>query len=418
MVDYYQKWGGGSDQKFVKDVSRFCKAMGLSPSIRVSGRTFRSLAALNFGTDMPAYAVMAVLKCAAASPKVVDGIASSITTPDIVKLGSKLKEEFLKVDGIIRNSELKLQANDIPEPMRSLKAGWLQMTLIEHLLGRPSGDGKKFDDTGDIVKYFIRDVFGEATEAPVATPAPAHDSSATIVQYDNAGSAIDVGKMILVDEGFEVGLNYYAKGHRALDPSEPVAWKLISIAGNGSSKLQAYSGIGVLVERYTTVAGEELAKNFGPFKKEFELCCGYPSNEAQHHVQMKNDILTCRVNECLVTLAATMIDHALDVRISPSRAVFAKADLKSEIAVGTLRLTPVAGSVKMFDENKKGAVRNPRTQCTTHRPDGSVYITVMSSPQVEEKLCNAYWSVACTDVKDLANMELVTEDVSFILASP
>ena len=72
----------------------------------------------------------------------------------------------------------------------------------------------------------------------------------------------------------------------------------------------------------------------------------------------------------------------------------------------------------MFDENKKGAVRNPRTQCTTHRPDGSVYITVMSSPQVEEKFCNAYWSVAWTDVKELANMELVTEDVSFILASP
>jgi len=93
MVDYYQKWGGGSDQKFVKDVSRFCKAMGLSPSIRVSGRTFRSLAALNFGTDMPAYAVMAVLKCAAASSKVVDGIASSITVPDIGKLGLKLKKK-------------------------------------------------------------------------------------------------------------------------------------------------------------------------------------------------------------------------------------------------------------------------------------------------------------------------------------
>ena len=53
MVDLSQKWGGGNTAFFVEDVARFCKAKNLSPSDRVSGRTFKALAALNFGTDMP-----------------------------------------------------------------------------------------------------------------------------------------------------------------------------------------------------------------------------------------------------------------------------------------------------------------------------------------------------------------------------
>jgi len=61
--------------------------------------------------------------------------------------------------------------------------------------------------------------------------------------------------MILLDQGFKIGNNYHAKGLWGLDPSQPMAWKLISIAGNGSSKLQAYSSVGAMVEKYKTVTG-------------------------------------------------------------------------------------------------------------------------------------------------------------------
>ena len=116
-----------------------------------------------------------------------------------------------------------------------------------------------------MVKQFLRNVFGEATEAPAAAPAPA--SSSTIVQYDTAGSAIDVPKMILLDQGFKIGNTYHAKGPLASDPSQSMVWKLISIAGDGSSELQAYSGIGSLVEKYQTVTGEELSGSFARFEK-------------------------------------------------------------------------------------------------------------------------------------------------------
>ena len=41
----------------------------------------------------------------------------------------------------------------------------------------------------------------------------------------------------------------------------------------------------------------------------------------------------------------------------------------------------------------------------------------MSQPNVEEQFCNAFWFVGKTHVKELANMELTTENVTFILAS-
>ena len=41
----------------------------------------------------------------------------------------------------------------------------------------------------------------------------------------------------------------------------------------------------------------------------------------------------------------------------------------------------------------------------------------MGAPSVDEKLCNAYWFAGVTHELELANMALITEDVSFILAS-
>ena len=51
--------------------------------------------ALNFGTIVPAHAVMAALKRCAASDKVYDGIASSLSTTDIANFGAKLKDAFI-----------------------------------------------------------------------------------------------------------------------------------------------------------------------------------------------------------------------------------------------------------------------------------------------------------------------------------
>ena len=41
----------------------------------------------------------------------------------------------------------------------------------------------------------------------------------------------------------------------------------------------------------------------------------------------------------------------------------------------------------------------------------------MAPPHIVDHFCNAFWFVGKTDVKELANMELTTESVTYILAS-
>ena len=74
-----------------------------------------------------------------------------------------------------------------------------------------------------------------------------------------------MAKMILLNKGFEIGKNYNIRGD--LLPSMPIAWKLISIDGDGTSKLQTYSSIGVLGDNYLTVTGEELSRDFAIVEK-------------------------------------------------------------------------------------------------------------------------------------------------------
>ena len=102
MVEYYQKYGGGVNQIFVKDLCKFIEVMNISPSTRISGRHFQALANLNFGAEMPPHVVEVVLKRLAASEKVVDGVAQSTSVNDSTKFGTKYKQSFLEADKLTK----------------------------------------------------------------------------------------------------------------------------------------------------------------------------------------------------------------------------------------------------------------------------------------------------------------------------
>ena len=74
----------------------------------MSGRTFRALVALQFGTEVPAHAIMAALKTSVASDRTIDGIAASLTVADINKFNKKLKDAFIEIDLIIKKCEKAL----------------------------------------------------------------------------------------------------------------------------------------------------------------------------------------------------------------------------------------------------------------------------------------------------------------------
>ena len=132
----------------------------------------------------------------------------------------------------------------------ALQSGWLEMTLIDTIINKPNREGTLFEDIEEVVEAFLLRIFGQA---PVAAPVQAHepDSSSTLVNYDEHGAAIDVAKLILMEQhGFQIGENYHSP-KRQSDPelrtSEPIAWKIVSIDGDGKPRLQPYSNIGELL---------------------------------------------------------------------------------------------------------------------------------------------------------------------------
>ena len=168
-----------------------------------------------------------------------------------------------------------------------------------------------------------------------------------------------------------------------------------------------------MVDNCKTVTGAELSANFVHYDKLFKTLVEYPSNEGRHSESLKAEELVNHIKECLMTLAVTMIDQPLTVRTLPSKAVFAK----SEIGVGKLRLSPVTGSVTLFDPRKKGNIINPRQQCTLKCPDGSTMVYSLGSPVVDENCCSAFFLVQATHNKMLGNMALTHEEAPFIIAS-
>ncbi len=105
MVDWFVKFGGGETCFFVDHLVEFCRVMGVLGHPHIPGRVFASLAALNFDTQLPGHAICAVLKRAAMSKKVSDGIAQDIQASQVSQFGgNKLKKAFLEVDGILQTS--------------------------------------------------------------------------------------------------------------------------------------------------------------------------------------------------------------------------------------------------------------------------------------------------------------------------
>ena len=213
MVDYNAKWGGGSSHFYVNDVLRFLALSNVSPDIRVSGRTFRALADLKFGVaDVPAIAVNAVLKRMASSDKTIDGVASVYKVSEISSLATKQKKAFLAANKIMENSKKMLDDNTMHSTARTLNEGWLQTSLIDHVLGKPNVDGKSFETMQEIVTMFLETTFGKSEKVAAAVAASSSASSRRgtfVIDYDKSDKVIAVPQMMLEAKGFKVGGTIY-----------------------------------------------------------------------------------------------------------------------------------------------------------------------------------------------------------------
>jgi hypothetical protein len=222
-----------------------------------------------------------------------------------------------------------------------------------------------------------------------------------LVEYDNTGTAIDVPKMALLSKGVEEG-NNYQKG------KNPTVWKLISSAGDGTSKLQAYSALGELEGTPVTVPPAELAAEYKLNQSKLEFLENYPKSEGQHNKPFYIDMRVGQVKACLYTLATTMQDYELAIRTSPSRGVICKAD-----TIDLLCLSPTTNSVISKDHTSKTS----QYTCTVTSESAKVSVFNLHAPVMDKDFCSAFFAIQATCEEHSANVILVQKEVRFIVPS-
>ena len=401
MVDYNQKWGGGVSEFFVNDVLRYCQHMNVSPTVHVSGKTFKALATLDFGAgNIPSRAVNAILKRMAVSEKVIDGIACVYKPSEIVSIGTNKNNSamFLEADKIMTNYSKTLKENQIIDPQRTLSEGWLQLSMIDHIMGKPNMDGNVFKSLEDITKSALEKIFYDNGQLSVDRDRDTQSiaaQSSTVLEYNADGVAVDVPKTILLGQGFEVG-NKYSK--------DQVVFRLCSISGDGIAKMQKYSCLGELMDEFIEVPGAELVAHYKTYDKTFKLLEGYPQNEGKYMKDAIQDQWIGRVKECLFTVASSLPDQPLIIRLQPHIGVFAAEDIEA----GELTLSPMTTSVSPIDDRK------PVSPMVTAMVfiDGALRASfVLGTPRVDKNFCSAFFLVQSVQEKEKANMGCTTQTV-------
>lgn len=169
MVAYNAKFGGLPNGIWINDLIHYCTLAKMPAEIHIPGRLFEAIAKLDFDTMMPGRAVTAILKRAAMSSKVTDGVVSDVRVSDITGLMSKdRKPLFLKADVIMEKCAKLLQDKKITDPQKTLDEGKLQCDLIDVVMGKTGkhavksklGKGVESDETLEsVTKKFIEGLF-------------------------------------------------------------------------------------------------------------------------------------------------------------------------------------------------------------------------------------------------------------------
>ncbi len=418
MVDWFVKFGGGETCFFVDHLVEFCRVSGVLGQPHIPGRVFASLAALKFDTQLPGHAICAVLKRAAMSKKVADGIAQDIQATQINQFGGKkLYKPFLEVDGILQKSWKVLSEKRVPEAQCTIEFGWLGMSLIDHTLGRPNLDGETFKTMENVAEAFLQRIFGDddiKVAAANSSAASSSDAKAMLVEYSDTGEAKAVPKMVLLSKGYKVDSTYTTQ------ENPDVIMQLIKIEDDGQCELAALDDFGTLNNKPVKVSGAVMAQKYRSTKCEFKF---KPSYADVHHIgTLMSDRLEHMIHAAISTNAMTMKDYELTIREKPCKGVFHKPLYQGEEekpALNDVVLMPF-GTCAVWDPTSSTS-KTLDDRCTVKltRPDGTTTMFVLSPGGMDSKKVQcAYWSLQPTSDQKKANMALEYIEVNFVMPSP
>ena len=245
MVAYCMKWSGGAKGTFIKNIVDFVKVQGIPPTRHVSAKYFKVLAGLDFGVNLPAFAITAVLKRIAASPKVMDGCAQYVPCTAINSMGSTSKSKsFLEANAVMKRFKAIVDQSNLNQAKKIKIQSGLEMSIIDFLFKVDQLDGESYNTMEDIVKAHTERAFFEpkpADNKDAAFPQTTEQPPSNIAQYDEQGNPIAIGKIHVLNQGFEVGCNVMLSKSKSTDES---MWVIKEIAESGETTLQLLDAVG------------------------------------------------------------------------------------------------------------------------------------------------------------------------------
>ena len=396
MVAYNAKFGGSPNGIWINDLIHYCTLAKVPADIHIPGRLFEAIAKLNFDTVMPGRAVTAILKRAAMSSKITDGVVSDIRVCDITGLMSKDKKPlFLKANAIMGKCAKILQDKQITDPQKTLDEGKLQCDLIDVVMAKTVvKPGKKIESEvtlESVTEKFIEGLFADdEVDIGDVVETPKHDVLSK-VQYADDGQAINVGKMAMLKNGFKEGACYTmkepVKDGNATTPKvrDPTIYKLESIAGDGTCTIKSFSEFGELSCESKIVDGPSFVATYRPFEKTFKFLKDYNGTEIKHQTSIKKDLMNRRIQDAMMTLSDTMIDHDLTIRTSPSKGVFCKSG-----PIEAMTLCPYGNVTKHDPTVKNDRKVEERNAIKLQNPAGDIIIHTMSPMPLSDDIQNAY----------------------------
>lgn len=392
MVSWYVRWGEGPH---LPDICRFLQLSKVPTSRRIPGRYFRAMAQLEFGVKMPSHVMAGVLKRVASSKVVLDNVPSDYKSSEIASLARKDNIDMvLKANDIILNTAKVFVEKGISDPEKTLELGWMQMTMVDHILKKPNLDGDTFKDLAAIAQEALRRVFNDdpavcdLAKSSTSSSATSALQTSTVVQYSTTGEAIGIPKLALEKAGYRVGkcLSYCRPHAHKTDPQVPTSYfKIIDIDENALTKIQKFTSLGELEvdknenegsevkPKLLEVSGVELQTNFRPCEYKVKFITGYPKNEVKYNDDNIKQLEVNKVKECLMILARDMADHSLKIRSSPSKGIV--SDDTKPIKPGVLCLFPFGNVTKPDFTSKDQKQLEPKNTVTVLLQMPVSYIT-------------------------------------------
>jgi hypothetical protein len=376
LVQFAQKFGGGTSTAFVDDLAIFHRTF-VPPNRVVPMATWSALAHLRTSVqELCPYFVYSVIKCqATCSQSKCDGdVAKFITTSEINTLATHRKDSMIKAERLLTECRSLAKASTVSAETRARALGRLDNFIVRVVLNK-KGDRQSMES---IVEQFAKDIGSTNTTSPAAV---AEQPVPNVVHYDDDGKPIAGGALMLRTEGFDVG----SRVKRDAD--------LFTIKG-----LHDNGDVDVIDDRTGskhTIAHDEFLVHFKKTTEVFDELVGWMDCRPCVQPSYIDSVVRAKALAAMAMLADGS-SQSVRIVLKPTRGVFATASHN----VNKLTLFPETTKI-VFDNRTSGSFKG-----TVDSRD--VYFC--PTPCTPTFAVPA-WAVQYTSDEQLANLHVVTKRV-------